>query len=317
MTRGITAILIIIGFGLMAEDLTTLSGKTYKNIKVRSIYTNGLQIMHDGGISVNPSFDLPPELREKYKPQKKTVSESTPKGNGESPEVERAREYIETIEKVALRAEPVPKWKWDLPSDIALREYVRGLRMDFIQNVNMNNFVECRNNLSGALVTAFENHTLTGYCYNRKLNVILPVIMSLGVYEGTYDVYLQLGGGEDCLLVDLIKDGKGTNFGKLVEALKMVMEWNDQTVKEGTVAELTKEVPNMPEDISFIFCRDKGSLGRISVMAGFRGRTAQSGLPKEMFVILTDIGYNTLYFQMVELLKILEKRIIADKNMRR
>ena len=50
----------------MAEDLSTLDGKTYKNYIVTSLEADGLAVRHDGGSARVPYERLPDEIRRRY-----------------------------------------------------------------------------------------------------------------------------------------------------------------------------------------------------------------------------------------------------------
>ncbi len=47
-----------------AGDLTTKSGKIYKNYAIMGAAPNGIRVFHDGGVVVLPVSEFPPELKE-------------------------------------------------------------------------------------------------------------------------------------------------------------------------------------------------------------------------------------------------------------
>ena len=50
----------------MGADLTTNSGKVYKNFEVANVINGKAEIYHDSGLAVVPLADLPDELRKQY-----------------------------------------------------------------------------------------------------------------------------------------------------------------------------------------------------------------------------------------------------------
>ena len=68
-----TAILLFTFVGFSA-DLTTNSGKTYKNYSVAKVSDNGIQIMHSAGICTVPFEELPDAVREKYRVEEKRLA---------------------------------------------------------------------------------------------------------------------------------------------------------------------------------------------------------------------------------------------------
>ena len=57
-----------------AADLTTKSGKVYKNYDVDRATPYGVAIFHDGGSATVPYADLPDELRKKYSEEEKQAA---------------------------------------------------------------------------------------------------------------------------------------------------------------------------------------------------------------------------------------------------
>lgn len=51
---------------LLAEDLTTVSGKKYTGVTINRVEADGLAISHDDGLAKVPFSDLSEELRKKY-----------------------------------------------------------------------------------------------------------------------------------------------------------------------------------------------------------------------------------------------------------
>ena len=51
---------LIAAMNLHGEDLSTLDGKVYKNIKVSSETKDAIKLMHDGGVSIVKKTDVPP-----------------------------------------------------------------------------------------------------------------------------------------------------------------------------------------------------------------------------------------------------------------
>lgn len=47
-----------------AKDLTTTSGKVYKNYAIMGAAPNGIRVFHDGGVAILPVSEFPPELKE-------------------------------------------------------------------------------------------------------------------------------------------------------------------------------------------------------------------------------------------------------------
>ncbi|RYD60513.1 MAG: hypothetical protein EOP83_19230, partial [Verrucomicrobiaceae bacterium] len=59
-------LLLIAGSAVLAEDLTTLDGKTYKNYIVTSLELDGLAVRHEGGSARVPYERLPDGIRRRY-----------------------------------------------------------------------------------------------------------------------------------------------------------------------------------------------------------------------------------------------------------
>ena len=59
-------IALILPTTLLAEDLTTVSGKKYTGVTVNRVEADGLAISHDDGLAKVPFSDLSEELRKKY-----------------------------------------------------------------------------------------------------------------------------------------------------------------------------------------------------------------------------------------------------------
>ena len=55
----ISWIALISGTSLRGEDLATLDGQQYKNIKIAGEKPDSIKVMHDGGISVISKAELP------------------------------------------------------------------------------------------------------------------------------------------------------------------------------------------------------------------------------------------------------------------
>ena len=55
-----------------AEDLTTLSGKTYKNAQVTRATSESVTVKHSAGIATVAAADLPDDMRTKYCPEPST-----------------------------------------------------------------------------------------------------------------------------------------------------------------------------------------------------------------------------------------------------
>jgi formylglycine-generating enzyme required for sulfatase activity len=77
--RWIGLLLITIALPVFAEDLQTISGKTYVNYTVLKVLPDALQISHESGVSKVPLTDLPPAIREQYAEQARTAAEANAK----------------------------------------------------------------------------------------------------------------------------------------------------------------------------------------------------------------------------------------------
>ena len=66
---GFTAMLAVLS--VMAADLTTKTGKTYKEYEIDRATPHGLSIFHESGTAVIPYAELPDELRGKYAKEEK------------------------------------------------------------------------------------------------------------------------------------------------------------------------------------------------------------------------------------------------------
>ncbi len=75
---GVMKIIILFAFFLAttcySEDLTTKSGKVYKEFFVDKVSARGLNIIHDEGLCTVPFEELPNDLREKYSGQEKKIA---------------------------------------------------------------------------------------------------------------------------------------------------------------------------------------------------------------------------------------------------
>lgn len=58
--------ILVIASRLLADDLTTVSGKTYTNARVFSVEPDGITVMHEAGAAKVPFTDLPQEIQIKY-----------------------------------------------------------------------------------------------------------------------------------------------------------------------------------------------------------------------------------------------------------
>jgi len=73
MKRTLVMALIAIATAAYADDLTTKTGKIYSNYQISKVTANGLQIMHNAGITTIPFADLPDDLRKKYAAKEKKL----------------------------------------------------------------------------------------------------------------------------------------------------------------------------------------------------------------------------------------------------
>ena len=62
---GLVVFFLFVG-NLLAIDIVTKSGKTYKNAEIERATERGLLIMHEIGAAVIPYSDLPDDLQKKY-----------------------------------------------------------------------------------------------------------------------------------------------------------------------------------------------------------------------------------------------------------
>lgn len=69
LAAGAVAVLLLAGMSLSAADLTTLSGKTYRDYTVLKVLPDAVQVSHAAGVSKVPLADLPPEIREQHAAQ--------------------------------------------------------------------------------------------------------------------------------------------------------------------------------------------------------------------------------------------------------
>jgi hypothetical protein len=61
-----------------AEDLTTLSGKTYKNFRITRATTDGITVKHSSGVATVATVDLTDEQRAKFVPAPSTNAAMQP-----------------------------------------------------------------------------------------------------------------------------------------------------------------------------------------------------------------------------------------------
>ncbi len=66
MKTQILIIMLLMSATLLAEDLTTLSGKKYTGVTINRAEADGISISHGGGLAKIPFSDLSPELQKKY-----------------------------------------------------------------------------------------------------------------------------------------------------------------------------------------------------------------------------------------------------------
>lgn len=62
---GFVVFFLLVG-NLLAIDIVTKSGKTYKNAKIERATERGLLVMHEIGAAIIPYSDLPDDLQKKY-----------------------------------------------------------------------------------------------------------------------------------------------------------------------------------------------------------------------------------------------------------
>ena len=65
--------LVAVAAGVSADDLTTKSGKVYKNFAIMGAAPNGILIFHDGGKTAIPPKDFPDEYKEKIAKYEKEI----------------------------------------------------------------------------------------------------------------------------------------------------------------------------------------------------------------------------------------------------
>ena len=58
--------LFLMTLGMFGDDLTTISGKEYKNYSVKGVSEKGIMVSHSSGVATVPLSDLPDDLRKKY-----------------------------------------------------------------------------------------------------------------------------------------------------------------------------------------------------------------------------------------------------------
>jgi hypothetical protein len=73
-----------------AEDLRTVSGKTYVGYTVLKVLPDALQVSHESGVSKVPLTDLPPEIRAQYAEPAAKAAEAAAKANAVA-EAQRAK----------------------------------------------------------------------------------------------------------------------------------------------------------------------------------------------------------------------------------
>jgi len=78
-------VLVSAGMPLVAADLATLSGKTYREYTVLKVLPDAVQVSHAAGVSKVPLSDLPPEIRSQYAEQAAAAQEKAKARVAESP----------------------------------------------------------------------------------------------------------------------------------------------------------------------------------------------------------------------------------------
>ena len=63
----------LFSFGISADDLTTKSGRVYKNFAIMGAAPNGILIFHDKGKAVIPVKEFPDEYKEKIAKYEKEI----------------------------------------------------------------------------------------------------------------------------------------------------------------------------------------------------------------------------------------------------
>ena len=104
-----------------SADLTTNSGKTYKNYSVRRVTEKGIQIMHAQGGCIVPFEQLPDDVRAKYRSQDKKISDEqrqkkTPET--EKPQLSRPvqKEIIPAVDRESMLQIKILTSDWSNPT---------------------------------------------------------------------------------------------------------------------------------------------------------------------------------------------------------
>ena len=108
-------LLLLLGQGMHAEDLLTVSGRKYQNFKVNAITGKGIEILHAEGVARVPFKDLPEEFlrknpdirhiasRKKVQENQPAASSVTDLGNKEDLEAYKRRIYEAEVRKLAFQ----------------------------------------------------------------------------------------------------------------------------------------------------------------------------------------------------------------------